>query len=117
MEELAQAEQLFIACCSQICLIISSGNQTSDELLDLHQLMVSTYYINLSIFRSLPNTWAINQLFPTMPLHRLEQKPTVNGTLADITCDSDGKIDRFIAPKAIKNTLELHPLKSKPYSI
>jgi arginine decarboxylase len=64
----------------------------------------------MSVFQSAPDSWAIDQLFPIMPIHRLDQEPTQRGILADITCDSDGKIDRFIDLKDIKSVLELHPL-------
>ncbi|MEM9510864.1 MAG: arginine decarboxylase, partial [Cyanobacteria bacterium P01_E01_bin.35] len=66
--------------------------------------------------QSVPDAWAIKQLFPIMPIHRLDEEPTVKGILADITCDSDGKIDRFIDHKDVKSLLELHPLqKEQPY--
>ena len=78
--------------------------------------MASTYYANLSIFKSVPDSWAIEQLFPIMPIHRLNEKPTARGILADLTCDSDGRVDRFIARKDVKNLLELHSLKdNQPY--
>ncbi len=108
--ERAKAEELYWACCHKILAMIKTGDRVADELADLSQIMASTYHVNLSIFRSVPDTWAIEQLFPIMPIHHLDQKPTVNGILADITCDSDGKIDRFINSKETKNTLELHAL-------
>ena len=74
------------------------------------------YYINLSVFQSAPDTWAIDQLFPIMPIHRLNEEPTCRATLADLTCDSDGKIDRFIDLHGMKSVLELHELKpDQPY--
>ena len=81
-----------------------------DDLASLPQIMASTYYVNLSIFRSAPDSWSIKQLFPIMPIHRLQEEPKVKGILADITCDSDGKIDRFVDRKTTKskNILELH---------
>ncbi|MGF1588042.1 MAG: biosynthetic arginine decarboxylase [Pleurocapsa sp.] len=108
--ERAKAEELYWACCHKILALIKSCDRVPDELADLSQIMASTYHVNLSIFRSVPDTWAIDQLFPIMPIHHLEQKPTVKGILADITCDSDGKIDRFIDPKETKNILELHAI-------
>jgi len=78
--------------------------------------MASIYYVNLSVFQSAPDTWAIDQLFPIMPIHRLNEKPTCRGTLADLTCDSDGKINRFIDLRDVKSLLELHPYQpGQPY--
>lgn len=78
--------------------------------------MASIYYINLSVFQSVPDSWAIDQLFPIMPIHRLDEEPTERGILADLTCDSDGKIDRFIDLRDVKSVLELHPFRpSEPY--
>ena len=111
--ERSQAEELYWACCRQITEMLQDAEDLPDELASLPQVMASTYYINLSIFRSAPDSWAIDQLFPIMPLHRLQEKPSVKGVLADITCDSDGKIDKFIDRQQTKNTLELHPLDSK----
>ena len=73
--------------------------------------MASIYYVNLSVFKSAPDTWAIDQLFPIMPIHRLDEEPTKRATLADLTCDSDGKIDQFIDLRDVKYVLELHPLE------
>lgn len=106
----AKAEELYWSCCSKIAAIIESFDGISDDLKDLEQIMASTYYANLSIFQSVPDAWAIDQLFPIMPIHRLNQKPTAKVVLADITCDSDGKIDQFIDRKQVKNCLELHSL-------
>jgi arginine decarboxylase len=79
-------------------------------------MMASIYYINLSVFQSAPDTWAIDQLFPIMPIHRLNEEPNCRATLADLTCDSDGKIDRFIDLHGVKSVLELHKLKKEePY--
>lgn len=114
--ERGKIEQLYWACCYKISEIMDSCDNIPDELSNLSQITASTYHINLSIFRSIPDTWAINQLFPTMPIHRLNEKPRVKGVLADITCDSDGKIDQFIDRHGIKNTLELHPVDNKSHS-
>jgi arginine decarboxylase len=78
--------------------------------------MASIYYANLSVFQSAPDIWGIDQLFPVLPIHRLKEEPTRRATLADLTCDSDGKIDRFIDLKDVKTLLELHPIKAgEPY--
>ena len=113
--ERSQAEELYWACCSQISAQLEDKSDIPDDLASLPQIMASTYYVNLSIFRSIPDSWAIEQLFPIMPIHRLNEKPSVKGMLADITCDSDGKIDRFISRKTTKPTLELHPINTSPY--
>ena len=72
---------------------------------------VGYYFCNFSLFQSLPDSWAIDQLFPIVPVHRLNELPTRKAVLADITCDSDGKIDRFVSLRDVKRTLELHPLQ------
>lgn len=107
----ARAEELYWACCQQIMEIINQQDYVPDELEDLNQIMASIYYANLSIFQSIPDSWAIDQLFPIMPIHRLQEKPTAKAIIADLTCDSDGIIDRFINLKDVKDVLELHPLK------
>lgn len=112
----AKTEELYWACCSKIFAIIKLCDRIPDDLENFAETMTSTYYVNLSIFQSVPDAWAIDQLFPIMPLHRLNEQPIVKGTLADITCDSDGKIDSFINPKKAKNLLELHTYdNSQPY--
>lgn len=109
--ERAKAEQLYWGCCHKIYQITKNEAYVSDDLNDLNDLMIATYYINLSVFQSAPDAWAIDQLFPILPIHRLNEKPTVKGVLADLTCDSDGKIDRFIDLLDVKNSLELHSLE------
>ena len=116
LAERAKTEELYWACCYKIAAIIDRCDYIPDDLENFAETMASIYYINLSIFQSVPDTWAIDQLFPIMPIHRLQEQPKVKGTLADITCDSDGKIDRFINPKEAKNLLELHPCdRDQPY--
>ncbi len=116
LTERSVAEQLYWACCHKITSIIQDRDDVPEDLADLATKMASIYYANLSIFQSVPDTWAIKQLFPIMPIHRLHEEPTARGILADLTCDSDGKIDRFIDRKDVKEVLELHPLKdNQPY--
>lgn len=110
----ARAERLYWACCAKILEIVRQQDYVPDDLEDLEKIMASIYYINLSVFQSAPDSWAIDQLFPIMPIHRLDEEPTRRGTLADLTCDSDGKIDQFIDLRDVKYVLELHALKSKP---
>jgi arginine decarboxylase len=116
LAERAHAEELFWACCRKILPHLSSMKFVPEELRDLEQQLATTYYCNFSVFQSAPDNWAIDQLFPIMPIHRLNEKPTARGTLADLTCDSDGKIDDFIDIHDVKHSLELHPFKEgEPY--
>jgi arginine decarboxylase len=116
MTDRSRAEQLYWACCQKILDIAKREEYMPEDLEELEQIMASIYYINLSVFQSAPDSWAIDQLFPIMPIHRLDQEPTRRGILADLTCDSDGKIDQFIDLKDVKHVLELHPLEpEKPY--
>ena len=82
-----------------------------EELEGLESILSDIYFCNFSVFQSLPDSWAIDQLFPIMPIHRLDERPARNAVLADITCDSDGKIDRFVSLRETKRTLELHELR------
>ena len=111
LTERARAERLYWACCAKILAIVRQQDYVPDDLEDLEKIMASIYYINLSVFQSAPDTWAIDQLFPIMPIHRLDEEPTQRATLADLTCDSDGKIDQFIDLRDVKSVLELHSLK------
>jgi len=118
LKERARAEQLYWACCAKLFEIIKYQEDVTDDLKELAKVLTSIYYINLSVFQSSPDHWAIDQLFPIMPIHRLNEAPTKRAILADLTCDSDGKISQFINPKGKvpKDFLELHPLPEKePY--
>ncbi len=118
LPERAKAERLFWSCCHKIQRQLRSMDFVPEELTDLEQVMASIYYMNLSVFQSAPDSWAIDQLFPIMPIHRLNEAPTQRATLADLTCDSDGKIDRFIGSSSrdVKSLLEVHKLKeNEPY--
>ncbi len=116
LTERAKAERLYWACCHKILEITRQQDYVPDELEDLEKIMASIYYVNMSVFQSAPDCWAIDQLFPIMPIHRLDEEPTQRGILADLTCDSDGKIDRFIDLRDVKSVLELHSYKpGEPY--
>jgi len=116
LKERARVERLFWACCQRIRQLMRESDYIPEELTDLEKDLAATYYCNFSVFQSAPDSWAIDQLFPIMPIHRLHEEPTARGTLADLTCDSDGKIDRFIDLKDVKQFLELHPVISgEPY--
>ena len=112
LQERAIAEQLTWACAHNIIELLPHCSLIPEDLNTLYSTLAGTYYANLSIFRSAPDTWAINQLFPIMPIHRLEEEPTELGVFADLTCDSDGKLSRFINNGQIKPLLELHKLKA-----
>jgi len=111
----ARAERLFWSCCEKILRIVRELDYVPEDLEDLEKGLADTYYGNLSVFQSAPDHWAVKQLFPVMPIHRLDEKPTRRGVIADLTCDSDGKIDRFIDQRDVKHVLELHPWSDEPY--
>jgi arginine decarboxylase len=113
----ARVERLFSACCERILRAVHELPYVPEDLQPLERAVADTYYANLSVFQSAPDHWAVNQLFPVMPLHRLDEKPTRRGIFADLTCDSDGKIDRFIDPHDVKDVLELHSWTGEPYYI
>ena len=108
-------EQLFWGCCEAIHKVIRELEYVPDDLEGLEKSLADTYYGNFSVFQSVPDHWAVKQLFPIVPLHRLDERPTRRGILADLTCDSDGKMDQFIDLRDVKNTLELHAFDGKPY--
>jgi arginine decarboxylase len=101
-----QAQQMF----SLGYLTIEMRSRIPEELEDLETILSDIYFCNMSVFQSLPDSWAIDQLFPIMPLHRLDERPSRSAVLADITCDSDGKIDRFVSQRDTKRALEVHEL-------
>jgi len=113
----ARVEQLFWGCCEAILKIIRELEYVPDDLEGLEKSLADTYYGNFSVFQSVPDHWAVKQLFPIMPLHRLNERPTRRGVLADLTCDSDGKMDQFIELRDVKSALELHPFDGRPYFI
>jgi arginine decarboxylase len=111
LEFRALAERLYWATCAKIRDFCRKLERLPEELEDLESILSDTYFCNFSVFQSLPDSWAIDQLFPIMPIHRLDERPTRTAVLADITCDSDGKIDHFVSLRDVKRTLELHELK------
>jgi arginine decarboxylase len=113
----ARADVLFWYCCEKILRTVRDLPQAPEDLEDLEQDLADTYYGNLSVFQSAPDHWAVKQLFPVMPIHRLDERPTRRGVFADLTCDSDGKIDRFIDRSNVKDVLELHAWNGSPYYI
>jgi len=118
LPERAMAEQLTWACATAIVDRLPRSSAIPDDLKSLRAALAGTYYANISVFRSAPDTWAIEQLFPLLPIHRLEEEPTRLGHFADLTCDSDGKLARFIGDGQAKPLLELHaPQEGQPYLI
>jgi arginine decarboxylase len=116
LKERARVEEFFWRSCQKILRIARGLSYVPDDLAHLERDMADTYFVNFSVFQSLPDSWAIGQLFPVLPLHRLNEQPMRRGVVADITCDSDGKIDRFIDLRDVKRTLELHTLRpNEPY--
>jgi arginine decarboxylase len=104
-------ERLYWATCAKVRDLCRKLDRVPEELEGLETILSDTYFCNFSVFQSLPDSWAIDQLFPIMPIHRLNERPTRTGVLADITCDSDGKIDRFVSLRDDKRVLELHELE------
>jgi arginine decarboxylase len=113
----ARVERLFWCCCEKILNLVRDLPFVPEDLETLEKSLADTYYGNLSVFQSAPDHWAVDQLFPVMPIHRLREKPTRRGVFADLTCDSDGKIDKFIDQHDVKDVLELHPWNGTPYYI
>jgi arginine decarboxylase len=109
------AEDIFWAICQKLLKIVREMREVPEELEGLERALSDTYFCNFSMFQSLPDIWAIDQLFPIMPIHRLNDEPTRRAVLADITCDSDGKIDHFIDRRDVKAVLELHPVNGQDY--
>lgn len=115
LRERALAENIFWRIICQISTLTKGRKYIPDELDGLDSAIADVYYGNFSVFQSIPDFWAVDQLFPIMPIHRLSQRPRRNAVIADITCDSDGKIDRFIDLHDIKHVLPLHELDGSDY--
>ena len=111
LRERAEGERLFWSIVVRIARLAEGQRYVPEELGGLHHALADVYYGNFSLFQSLPDAWAIDQLFPVMPIHRLNEEPSRQGILADITCDCDGKIDRFIDLHDVRRVLPLHELK------
>jgi arginine decarboxylase len=109
----AQIERLFWSIAMDINQMTSELKHIPDELRHLPKLLSDKYFCNFSLFQSLPDSWAIDQIFPIMPIQRLDEKPTRSATIQDITCDSDGKIDNFISTRNLSYYLPVHALNNK----
>jgi len=117
LRDKADAEQLYLCTLTAIQQLLGEDRTTHPEITaHIDATLVDRYFSNFSVFQSLPDNWAIDQLFPIMPIHRLDERPTRRGTVQDITCDSDGVIDRFAGGRKGKPSLELHAVEdSAPY--
>lgn len=115
LEQRSLAEKLYWAICRRIQKLAKDLDYFPEDLEGLDSLLADTYFCNFSLFQSLPDSWAVKQLFPIMPIHRLNEPPTRPAILGDISCDSDGKVDQFIDRRDVKKTLPLHPLNNEPY--
>ena len=104
------ADKYFWAIINRIAEEKEKLKHTPKELADIDSTLADIYYGNFSVFQSLPDAWAIDQLFPVMPVHRLTEFPSRKAVISDITCDSDGRIDKFIDPQGMRTSLDLHPL-------
>jgi len=111
----ALSERLFWAVGRKLQRLVRELDYVPEELQNLDTMLSDTYFCNFSVFQSMPDSWAIKQLFPIMPIHRLTEAPVRRAVLGDITCDSDGKVDQFIDLRATRSTLELHPYIGEPY--
>jgi len=119
LRERALAEQIYFATVNVLARFVERSRDDFEDIAgDLDATLVDRYFCNFSLFQSLPDSWAIDQLFPIMPIHRLDEEPLRRGTIQDVTCDSDGKIDRFVGDKAGEPSLELHEFHDgEPYML
>ena len=111
LRQRAVMESLFRVFCTRAVAVGENQSRKIEELEELRKFLIDSYFCNFSVFQSAPDTWAVGQLFPIMPIHRLEEKPTRQGVILDLTCDSDGKIENFIDVKDVKDYLPLHTYK------
>ncbi len=117
LEQKAKGEILFGGICEKVADFAKDTGNRSKELEDLKRSIARRYICNFSVFQSLPDYWGVGQLFPVMPIHRLNEPPEEYGTLLDATCDSDGEVNRFIDLRDIKEVLEMHTLTDEPYYV
>ena len=111
----SMAENIFWAILTKLRRLTQTMTDVPEDLQNLDEELSDTYFCNFSLFQSIPDSWAVKQLFPIMPIHRLMEKPQARAVLGDITCDSDGKLDRFVDRRDVKSTLPLHPFNGEPY--
>jgi len=111
----ARSERYFQAGCERVNTLLEQMGEAPEEFEELRRMLTDTYFGNFSVFQSAPDAWAVKQVFPVMPIHRLEQEPSRRAVLVDLTCDSDGRIDRFIGKGEEQPTVRLHPWNGAPY--
>lgn len=113
LQQRARAEQLYFETCRRVRLLLQPGNRAHREVLDeLNENLADKYFCNFSLFQSMPDVWAIQQIFPIVPLHRLTEEPTRRAVVQDITCDSDGRVDQYVDMEGIETTLPVHALEN-----
>ncbi len=112
LREKTMADNIYLAIMQKLKSLLPIMRRVPPELENLPQKLSDIYYCNFSVFQSLPDSWAIDQLFPVMPIHRLTEEPTQEAVFADLTCDCDGKLDTFSGPNGMMRTLSVHPLKA-----
>jgi len=117
LDQRSIAENLFWAISRRIQRMVKDLDERPEELENLEAHLSDTYFCNFSLFQSMPDSWAVKQLFPIMPIHRLEESPGRHAVLGDISCDSDGKVDQFIDRRDVKKTLPLHQFNGERYYI
>ena len=115
LQQRSWAESIYWVICRRIQTLAKQLDYFPEELEGLDGLLSDTYFCNFSLFQSMPDSWAVKQLFPIMPIHRLQEEPFRHGILGDISCDSDGKVDQFIDRRDVKKTLPLHAYNGEPY--
>jgi arginine decarboxylase len=115
LQQRSWAESTYWVICRRIQKMAKELDESPEELEGLNSLLSDTYFCNFSLFQSMPDSWAVKQLFPIMPIHRLGEEPFHHGILGDISCDSDGKVDQFIDRRDVKKTLPLHNFNGEPY--
>ena len=117
LKQRSLAENLYWVICRRILAMAKQLDVLPEDLEGLDAILSDTYFCNFSLFQSMPDSWAVKQLFPLMPIHRLNEPPTRSAVLGDISCDSDGKVDQFIDRRDVKKTLPLHSFTGEPYYV
>jgi arginine decarboxylase len=117
LEQRARAEQIYYATCRRIRPLLQAASRSHREVLDeLNEKLADKFFCNFSVFQSIPDVWAIDQIFPVIPLHRLDERPDCRAVILDITCDSDGRVDYYVDKEGVETTLPLHtPRPGEPY--
>ena len=115
LDQRALVEQVYWSICQRINKLSKQLEYIPEEIEAISPSLCDTYFCNFSLFQSIPDSWAIKQLFPLMPIHRLHERPDCSAVLGDVTCDSDGKIEQFIDRRDVKRSLPLHSLRNEPY--